>query len=175
MPSLIITVLGPDRPGLVGTVSDVIQQHGGNWLESRMAHLAGQFAGIVQVEVDDDHADQLVGGLRALSDIGLHVVVETDSSTESADESKQLVTLNLIGGDRPGIVREVTLVLAQRSVNVEEFHTECVDAPMSGERLFKATAQLRIPDGLTIEQLQDDVEQIALDLMVDITLAASEK
>jgi len=171
MPSLIITVLGPDRPGLVETVSDVVQQNGGNWLASRMAHLAGQFAGVVQVEVADENSDQLVSELRALSDKGLHVVVESDNSVPAVDDAAQLVTLNLIGGDRPGIVREVTQVLARRSVNVEEIQTDCVGAPMSGDRLFKANARLRIPDGLTVEQLQEDLEQIALDLMVDITLA----
>lgn len=174
MPSLIITLLGADRPGLVGTVSDVVQKHGGNWLESRMAHLAGQFAGIVQVDVTDDHVEQLVTELQALSNQGLNVVVETDTVGSKSAESDQLVALNVVGADRPGIVRQVTQVLSKRAVNVEEFHTECVDAPMSGERLFKAVAQLGLPEGVTMEQVQDDLEQIALDLMVDITLAKTE-
>lgn len=171
MPSLIVTLRGPDRPGLVGAVSDVVQMHGGNWLESRMARLAGHFAGIVQIDVNDDHVDQLVTDLRDLSNQGLNVVVELDNAESSAAESVQVVTLNLIGSDRPGIVREVTRALASRTVNVEDLHTECVDAPMTGERLFKTIARLGLPAGVTMEQVQDDLEQIALDLMVDITLA----
>ncbi len=47
MADLVLTLIGPDRPGLVEAVAEPIAAHGGNWLESRMAHLAGQFAGIV--------------------------------------------------------------------------------------------------------------------------------
>ena len=56
---LILTVIGDDRPGLVGELAAVISAHQGNWLESSMAQLAGKFAGIVEVGVDATHADAL--------------------------------------------------------------------------------------------------------------------
>ena len=70
-------------------------------------------------------------------------------------------------------MHEVTHVLAARHVNVEEFQSECVSAPMSGGKLFRVTAQLRLPHGLSQQQLQHDLEQIAHDMMVDIQLKST--
>ena len=53
MTDLVLTLIGSDRPGLVEAVAEVIAGHGGNWLESRMAHLAGKFAGILRVEIPE--------------------------------------------------------------------------------------------------------------------------
>lgn len=171
MPSLVITLIGPDRPGLVGKVSDIVRQNNGNWLESRMAHLAGQFAGIVLVDVTDSHADSLTTALHDLNQQGLKVVVELDVVlSSSTSTSGSLVALNVVGSDRPGIVREVTQVLTANQVNVEEFTTHCSDAPMSGGRIFKVEAHLRLPEGLSLPQLQDKLEAVAADLMVDISL-----
>ena len=169
MASLVMTVLGQDRPGLVESLSRVVSQFGANWLESRMAHLAGQFAGIVHVEVEGQQADSLVEALRQLDRQGLTVIVQQQPDSGETEPFAPLV-MELIGGDRPGIVHEVTHVLASRNVNVEQFQSECVSAPMSGGKLFRATAQLRLPPGLSQKQLQHDLEQIAHDLMVDIQL-----
>ena len=168
--SLVITLIGPDRPGLVGKVSDVIRQHGGNWLESRMAHLAGQFAGIILVEVPDVQADTLAKALQSLQQQGLKLVVERDLilTTPGVNEGA-MMTLSVIGNDRPGIVREVSQVLAERNVNVEEFSTQCSDAPMSGGRIFQVNARLRLPADITMSQLQHQLEQVTVDLMVDIS------
>jgi glycine cleavage system regulatory protein len=169
MISLVMTILGPDRPGVVESLSRRVSEHGANWLESRMAHLAGQFAGIVHVEVDPALADTLVEALRELHGQDLTVIVQKDVGDRAAPPFAPM-HLDVVGNDRAGIVHEVTRVLAERQVNVEEFQTECVSAPMSGDRLFRATARLRLPAGLTAAQLQLALEQIAHDLMVDIRL-----
>jgi glycine cleavage system regulatory protein len=168
MISLVMTILGKDRPGVVESVANVVAQHGANWLESRMAHLAGQFAGIVHVEVAAEQADTLVRALRNMGEQGLTVIVQKDLRESLAPFAP--LRLELMGNDRPGIVREVTHVLAERNVNVEEFQTECLSAPMSGGKLFQATARLRLPAGQTAAELQEALEQIAHDLMVDIRL-----
>jgi glycine cleavage system regulatory protein len=169
MTSLVMTILGPDRPGVVELLAKLVSQHGANWLESRMAHLAGQFAGIVHVQVDPEQADTLVDALRHLDGQGLTVIVQKDAGQPLVRPFAPL-RLDLMGNDRPGIVHEVSRILAERQVNVEEFQTECVCAPMSGEKLFRATARLRLPAGLSSEQLQQALEHIAHDLTVDIRL-----
>ena len=170
MPLLVVTLVGPDRPGLVGAVADVVRTHNGNWLESRMSHLARHFAGIVLIDVAADRADELVGSLSNLSSEGLKIVVERDSSTTGSDIGGQLLAMNLVANDRAGIVREVTAILAARGVNVEEFSTECAEAPQGGGRIFKASARLRVPTDLTIEVLQNALEELATDLMIDFSV-----
>ena len=167
--SLVLTLLGPDRPGLVEAMAALIARHGGNWLESRMASLAGEFAGILRVEVDDERAAALESALRSLeADQGLAILVKSGRETERA--AGRLLALELVGTDRPGIVREISQALAAKGVNVEELETECTSAPMTGETLFRARALLRLPRGAAEDELQRSVEAIAEDLMVDVTI-----
>ncbi len=164
--SLILTVIGPDRPGLVEVLSQTIADHGASWLESRLAHLSGQFAGMVRVSVPGDRADALAEALRSLE--GLQVHVETAGAP--TDRRAPALVLELLGQDRPGIVREVSHALAARGVNVEDLVTECTSAPMSGETLFRARARLRLPPDVASDALRDTLEKLGDELMVDISL-----
>lgn len=165
--SLVITVIGDDRPGLVGELSAAISDHRGNWLESSMAHLAGQFAGIVMVAVAKADEESLKKALNSLS--GLKVTIE--SSAAIAPGGRRRLKLSLIGHDRIGIVREVSQVLARHGVNVEELATHTSSAPMSAEILFHAQAELSASAKLDTRVLAADLERISNDLMVDISVA----
>ena len=176
MPSIVMTLMGDDRPGLVESLAAVVAAHQANWLESRMAHLAGQFAGILQIEVDSGQVAKLVEALEKLDEVGLTVFAKPDDQTSTVVNDPQYapIQLDLMGNDRPGIVREVTRVLAELDVNVEDFRTECKMAPMSGGPLFHAHAELRLPPGLTRTELETRLEEIAGDLMVDIRIKKGE-
>jgi len=172
MESLVVTVIGKDRPGLVELVSAVVEDHGGDWVESRMSRLAGEFAGILRVSVPAASADALSEGLEGLRSEGLRVVVER--GFEDAVEEGHVILLELIGSDRPGIVHKISEALAARGVNVDELNTECEGAPWSGGTLFKAMARLRAPRALDLDQLRESLEAIAGDLMVDISIGEAE-
>ncbi|HJP32520.1 MAG TPA: ACT domain-containing protein [Candidatus Latescibacteria bacterium] len=167
--SLVMTVIGDDRPGLVESVSQAVAAHGGSWQESRMARLAGKFAGVLRIEVAEEQARDLEVALRELASAGLHIIVE--SGTQDAEGVTRDLSLELIGGDRPGIVRDISHTLAERGVNIEELATESVDAPMSGGLLFKATARVRLPPDVSIDDLRQSLEALGHDLMVEISLA----
>ena len=163
---LILTVIGDDRPGLVGELAAAISTHDGNWLESSMSHLAGKFAGIVKVAVAAERAAALKAALAALS--GLKVTSE--SSAADAPARGRRLKLSLIGHDRIGIVREVSQVLERHAVNVEDLTTRTSSAPMSAEVLFHADAELLAGADLDVRALTDELERISNDLMVDIAL-----
>ena len=137
--SLVLTVLGEDRPGLVESLASIIAHHEGNWLESRMAQLAGQFAGILRASVPDARAAALINALQGLAVYGLHIAVARSAADEPAPDCRWL-TLNLVGNDHLGIIRDLARTLAQCGINIEELQTECTSAPMTGGMLFKTTA-----------------------------------
>jgi glycine cleavage system regulatory protein len=174
MADLVLTLIGPDRPGLVEAVAEPVAAHGGSWLESRMAQLAGQFAGIRRVVVPDDRAAALVAALRALESKGLRLVVESTPRAPEARERRPL-ELDLVGLDRPGIVKEIARALADHGVNIEELVTDRVDAPMSGEKLFRTRAQLTVPRGTDAARLRAALEKVASDLSVEVTLAEPDR
>ena len=165
---LVLTLIGNDQPGLVESLSRIVAEQHGNWLESNMSRLAGKFAGILRVSVDADKADALVAALDALSP-RLKLVVEQSTAAEP-ETALRTLRLSLVGNDRPGIIRDISAALARQQVNVDELETECVPAPMSSEILFKASAVLHAPAGLDIDDLQGQLEAIADDLMVELAL-----
>jgi glycine cleavage system regulatory protein len=165
--NLVLTAIGDDRPGLVEELATAISTHGGNWLEASMAQLAGKFAGIVNVAVPADQVDALKAALTKLS--GLKVSAETAGTEKSALAGRHL-TLNLIGHDRIGIVKEVSQVLARHAVNVEELATYTSSAPMSAEVLFHAEAELFAAPDFNARALKLELEKLSDDLMVDISL-----
>jgi glycine cleavage system regulatory protein len=165
---LVMTLIGPDRTGLVESVARVVADHGGNWLESRMCRLGGEFAGILRVQIPAEKKSALLAALQKIS--GLNVVVQPDQPAAAAETGRQ-TKLEIVGSDRPGIVREITSALARANVNVEEFSSELVSAPMSGETLFKASARLQLPADCDLAALKKDLERIAADLLVDVSFA----
>jgi glycine cleavage system regulatory protein len=172
MTDLVVTLIGPDRPGLVEAVAAAVAAHGGNWLESRMAHLAGKFAGVLRVELPRDQTAALTRALDALSGSGLRIVVEPSGEAQAARPTRGL-ELTLVGQDRPGIVREISQLLAGLGVNVEELITDRSSAPMSGEMLFHAKARLHAPVSLDLAALRAGLERLAHDLMVELRLSES--
>lgn len=165
-----MTLIGKDRPGLVDAVARLVAEHGGNWLESRMCRLGGEFAGILRLQVPCEQETALTQALQALQTQGLSVVTRTDA-TDALPVSARSAALEIVGQDRPGIVRQIAAALARQQVNVEEFTSECSSAPMSGETLFKAEARLQIPADCDVINLRRELEQIAADLLVDITFS----
>jgi glycine cleavage system regulatory protein len=163
---LVMTVIGPDRTGLVESVARAVAENGGNWLESRFCKLGGEFAGILRIEIPADKKSALLAALQNIS--GLNVTVRADEKNVSPANSRQ-TKLEIIGHDRPGIVREISAALAAAGVNVEEFSSEIVSAPMSGENLFKAGARLQLPANCDLAALKRDLEKIAADLLVDVS------
>lgn len=164
--SLVLTIIGDDRPGIVEDLSQHIVAAGANWEESWMAHLAGKFAGVLRISVDDERGEELATRLRALEAGGLTIALERSGVSAPAHRA---FGLELVGQDHPGIVREIAHALKGRGINIEELETGVERAPMTGEQLFRARAQLRIPPQLPIEEIRGVLEALAQDLMVDLT------
>ena len=173
--SLVLTVIGNDRPGLVEQLATTISRHEGNWLEASMAHLAGKFAGIVCIRIASDRIEPLKGALSTLP--GLRVTAEESPASEPAapvpGTARRRLKLSLVGHDRIGIVREVSQVLARHAINVEDLVTHTESAPMSAGILFHARAELTASAELDARTLTADLERLSNDLMVDITLDES--
>ncbi len=143
-----------------------------------MAHLAGQFAGILLIEIPSAQADQLTHALDALAKDGLTISVVAGNHPQSAaspSSSSCVLQLEVVGQDQPGIVRQISAVIAAHSGNVEELNTKLSSAPWSGETLFQANALLRMPDEQSLDDFRSDLEAITQDLMVDLSLVQQVK
>jgi glycine cleavage system regulatory protein len=165
--SLVMTVIGKDRPGLVETLAAIVDEHGGNWEESRMVRLAGEFAGLLRVEAPAERIEALaeaLGGVEALT------LTWERGAGGAEPPATRLLRLEVVGHDHPGIVRRLAATLAAWDINIEELESELTNAPMSGEMLFRARASLRAPESVGVDSLERQLEELAADLMVDVEL-----
>lgn len=162
----VLSIIGNDKPGLVESLAATVKEHNGNWLESRMANLAGKFSGIVLVSVAATKAEDFEQAVEELKNLGLSVrATPTEAIAETGRHNSQI---SLVANDRPGILNELSSVLANLTVNVEELTTDCSPAPMSGDLLFNAKLKVSIPDSLNDADLRTAIEGLADDLMVEI-------
>jgi len=169
METLVLTVIGDDRPGLVATLSARLTAQGALWQRSQMSRLAGKFAGIVEVAVPADNVDDLAADLESLAAEGLAVSITRTSAAPQSPTHR--LSLELVGADRPGIVAEVSALLAARDISIEELETSVRHAPMAGGMLFEAHAVLAAPASADGTELSSALEALADELMVDVALA----
>jgi glycine cleavage system regulatory protein len=169
MTTLVLTVVGVDRAGIVSAVAEVISAHGGNWENSELAELAGTFAGVVQVDVAPSRADELREALSALEGLTSIVVVTPGRPPAPRNE----LSVRVMGNDRVGIVREVTSALGQRGVNVVRMTTQTQDAAMSGGRLFQAEILAEVSAETSVSEIVAALESIAADIQVEASVVQS--
>jgi glycine cleavage system regulatory protein len=166
--SIAMTVLGTDRPGLVNSLAATVASHGGNWLESRMARLAGQFAGIVRIECPAETVDALIRELQTPDPSGLTILAVREETT--APLSRRTLVVDVVGNDRPGIVRELSAAVAGAGGNIEELTTGLESAPMSGHPMFRAHGIISIPENAEPAALAAAIESLGGDLTVDVSV-----
>jgi methionyl-tRNA formyltransferase len=167
--ALIVSIVGTDRHGIVRSLAERAERYGANWAASRMTRLAGEFAGMVHFDVPRENADALTNALRSLDSSGLQVVVAKSDGANLSDSIKS-VELELVGDDRVGIVSNLTKMLAERNISIENIHTEIVRSGVSGKQTFKIGAHLLVPGKLSIDELRQELGALAHEMTVDIAL-----
>jgi len=167
--NLVLSIISDDKPGVVEKLASTIAEHGGNWLESRMTHLAGKFAGILQVSISEEHLSTLEAALEALSAQGIAVVSAQATGSAETTNTKSY-EFSIMGNDRPGIVKEVAQAFSSRHINLEDLDTGCTSMPWSGEPMFTAHGLLQIPSSVDMDELAEQLGEISDQLGVDIEL-----
>ena len=166
MKSILISVLGDDKPGLLDSLSEIIVSNDGDWIESNMSTVEAKFAGILRVNVPAKNAKKLVKELTS-SKLGLQIACEETVPVTHSDYKSY--NIELIGQNHVGIINQLSHVLTyELKANVEGIKTEIIDASMSGEQLFKAQISLHLPKSVDERLIKDKLELIADEMMVEI-------
>lgn len=166
---LVLTFTSADRPGIVEDLTTTVVQHGGNWEESRLARLCGDFAGIARVTIDKERSEELEKALADLGSKGLEVHCKSAASSDRA-QATQEAQLMCSGADHEGIVSSLAAKLATLSINVEEMETSIVPAPTTGTPLFNMTCRIKLPEACDLNELQSDLNVLGDELGVEVQL-----
>jgi glycine cleavage system regulatory protein len=168
MKDVMLTLIGPDATGIVARMAAVVESHSGNWLDSRMIRMGGYFSGILRIALPEANLSAFgveVAGF--MEEAGFQHAIQP-AELEMTSTAGALADLNLSGQDHPGIVHAIFTAFQNSGVNVEELSTGLQAAPWSGTPVFEARASLRIPDGVALDTLQENLEAVASDLMVEV-------
>ncbi len=164
MKQLVLTLIGQDKAGLLEQLATLISEHHGNWTASNLSHLAGYFAGILQVEVAEQHVEALSNALQQMQDLDIRIQHGVDTKVQE----HRLLRFVITGNDRPGIVRELSSVIKHKGTNIVHFESSKQSAPNWGVPLFNAIATVELPTGLNKDEVVRALEDIAADVMVDV-------
>ena len=167
--SFVLALIGPNTTGIVHRLSQIAAAHDANWLEARMANVAGQFAGIVHLELPEANAQPLMAAFGEMERMGMHLLI-TKGNAPASEPAIDVLRLEVVGNDHPGIVRDISGALARLGVSIENLVTDRVSGACSGDALFRASADLQVRGDVPTPQLRAALESIAQDLMVDLTL-----
>ena len=160
----LLTVQGTDNTGLVEALATSIEAAGGNWLESRLCRLGGQFAGIIAVEFQQTPTtlpDSVQSLVCRWTEIG---------EDQSAAPPRRVAKIQILAADRPGIIRQISGLVSSHNANVEEIESRVKSAPFSGEQMFEATYTVSYIQGEASSGLSESLESLAEELMCDIEL-----
>ena len=165
----VVTIIGPDRRGLVAKITEEIVTHNANIEESHMARLGGEFAVIMLLSVADGNTQTLLDGLDKLDGDQVKVFVkETDLSRVNVFEGFVSYQISVVGADHEGIVHHVAEYLAKQQIQVDEMETHVTMAPVSGAPLFSMQAEIQAPPDISLAELRDKLEDLGDQLGVDI-------
>jgi glycine cleavage system transcriptional repressor len=177
MAQLIITAVGPDRPGIVGELTAHLHSVGGNIIDSRMVNLRGEFAMMILLEMsDEDAAAKLAQALPGQGKaMGLSLgVTRQQASTARPAPGGIPYRLKTYSMDQPGIVARLTAVLRSLGVNIEELEARQESAPFAGSPLFSTEMRLTVPPGIQLGKLRQELEAAGNELNCDIDLDPGE-
>lgn len=162
---LVLTISSQDRPGVIESLSSAIESCGASWQESKLAHLAGKFVGVIKVHADADKTESLKLALKQLESVGILISVDSHSDSSTSEVTAKFTA---VGPDRTGIVKEISSAFVRKGINVEELETDLSSAPYSGDPIFEASGVISLPSEVDLRELHEKLDEIANDLGLDI-------
>jgi glycine cleavage system regulatory protein len=162
---VIVMAAGEDRPGLTQSLADAIVEAGGNWLESHFARLGGSYVGSVLVELPAGGLADLKRAATRMGAEGLHVIVEAAAEEKAMPD--RFLGFELVGSDRPGIVRELSTALAGLGVSIDLLETATEQEAWTGQTVFRARAEVVVPDTVSFDAVRAALEDISGEIVVD--------
>lgn len=167
---VVLSVLGPDRPGLVADLTAYVNDREGSVEESRMLILGAEFGVLVLVSGSSGSVDRVVDEVDQLkAKTGADVIVRRTKSPEEHRRGQlKPVMITAESFDRVGIVRAIAGKIHQLGLNIVDLETSSMDAPFTGAQLFKIEARVDVPRGTTMAQIRDAMEQVGAAEHLDV-------
>ena len=166
---LVVTIVGPDRRGIVEKITAVMVAYAVNIEESKMARLGGEFAVIMLLSLPGEKENELLASLDTLKEHELTIFSRpTNLSRLERFQGYVPYEISVLGADHEGIVHNVAQYITAERMNIEKLDTRVTKAPISGTPLFSMHAIVQAPPEITLTQLRQKLANVGDELGVDI-------
>lgn len=155
---VVLTAVGPDRPGIVNSIAALLHQSGANIEDTRMAKLGGEFAVLMLITGTEGVLAEVLAQRQRFESLGVRCTLERTSKPPASGDGLAY-RLEVSGFDRPGIVQSVSTVLTRLDINVASLSSRVVHAPLTGTPMFLLDLDLEIPRKVSLPALRRDVAE----------------
>ena len=169
----IMTAFGEDRPGIVADVTRVLYENGCNLEENSMTLLADEFTLILLFSTGEVGIEErLQSECRRLEkERGISAFIRPLGQRRDLGRGGVRVhVVEVEGLDQSGIVYRVSQHLAERGMNILDLKSEVISTPESGTALYRMQLHIQAPETLSVEEIEADLQPVADELHVDISL-----
>ena len=152
---IVVTVIGPDRAGLVRDLSKIVTDAAGNILESRMIALGSEFAVLMLISGNWHAMAKIREKLDALQKHGEMTITIRDSGPR-ADVTAAPYVIDVVSLDHEGIVLGMSNFFAGRNLEIAELNSRRYNAPHTGAPMFSVQMTVNIPADIQVSTLRDE-------------------
>lgn len=169
----IMTAFGKDRVGIVADVTELLYEHECNLEDTTMNILSDEFTLNLLFSCKNEDVE------RALSQECRRLEFEKGISAfvralPDADDNKengyQKCVLHFESLDQVGIVYKTSKFLAENNLSVMHLNSSAKPSPQSGTTLHCMDIHIKVPAEISLDQVENDLDQMADELQVDIQM-----
>ncbi|MBD3609554.1 MAG: glycine cleavage system protein R [Gammaproteobacteria bacterium] len=167
---LVLSAIGEDRPGLVTRLSDLIKNHGGNILDSRMTVLGGEFAILMQISAPWNALAKLEDNLPTLEhELGL-TIISKRTEDKKVIQNAMPYHVEVVSLDHPGIVHQITSFFSNQGINIQDLSTSRYQAAHTGAPLFSLNMIINVPAGKPLVSLREQFFMLCDEHNLDVII-----
>ena len=172
----VILAIGPDKPGIISTVSAFLTERNCNIEDSRMSIIGEEFALFLLFSGPFNSIEKVKNDIKGLEQkSGLTVLLkDTKPPKNKGKEPAIPYKIDVIGMDHPGIVNEITGIFHKNNINVVNLESDVSNAPVSGTALFHMHIKIDVPVSLSISALKEELAKAEKHSNLNIALSAIE-
>ena len=161
----ISTVVGPSSPGIIKALAQTTRDHGGEWLASRVVKLDGQLSALMKVCIEQENVAPLRTAL-AQQFIEYHFFYSP--AVNPTHERTHSVDLEVDCKDREGLTRDISNIIYNLDLTVENLEFNRFPVSSFGEAVFSAKLTVGVPEGMSAKAVADEIEAIVDDMRVNV-------
>lgn len=171
---VVISSMGPDRPGLAKDIAEFFTARGINIERSRGCVLGNEFGMIILTSGKTDDIERLIKDLDSLREkTKLDIYVRKTKAPGHRDVLPSIpYKLIATSIDHPGIIHQICKSLQTRKVNIDDISTNVNNNPVTGANTFQMVCYFSLPPAIKIIDLKNDFNRISDEYNIDIRFDA---